>query len=120
MQNEKESSVFLVITGIIILGAFTLISMINIVNRNEYQLSTDVVEDIVYQDGKLVVTTKKSMTKVCIKETKTAPKDDSLCWKETNNREIITSIYENKTYHIWIKDIDNVINYYGEYNTNNE
>ena len=57
------------------------------------------------------------MVSVCVKQTKTEPSIDSDCWIDTINNKTSIAIYEYKTYHIWTKDINNVINYFGKFNT---
>ena len=114
---KKNNKTLLVIIGAIILGVFISISMINMVGTGEYYLSTDIVTDIDYVDGKLIVTARDDMTSVCVKQTKTEPTIDSLCWVDTIDSKSEISIYEYKTYYIWTKNQDNTISYYAKYNT---
>ena len=118
MDNKKKKT-FLVVIGAIILGIFMSISIINILSDDEYFLSTSVVEKIDYTDGKLIVKTRDDIKSVCIKQTKTTPGLDSLCWVDTINNVSTTSVYEYKTYYIWVKDNNNAITYYTKYNLNN-
>ena len=118
-MNNKKGNKTLVILGAIILGIFISTSMVNIAEKDEYYLSTDVVKSTNYVDGKLVVETNDYMTSVCVKQTKTEPDLDSLCWVDTIDNKASMSIYEYKTYHIWTKDANNVVSYYAKYNTNN-
>ena len=97
---------------------FMYVSFVNMERKSDYYLSTDIVQDIEFNDGKLVVTTRDDMKAVCAKQTKTEPEKDSLCWVNTIDSKSTISIYEYKTYHIWTKDSSGVINYYSEYNTN--
>ena len=86
----------------------------------EYQLSTDIIKNIDYVDGKLTLITRNDMVSVCVKQTKTNPSVDSLCWTNTIDSKAIISIYEYKTYYIWTKDANGVISYYNKYNVKNE
>ena len=118
-MNNKKKNTFLVITGAVILGVFIAVSMINIpfANSEEYMLSTDIVHSVDYSDGKIFISTRDSIVSVCIKPTKSEPSKDSLCWIEGDNNIYSTSIYENKTYYIWIKDDNSNVIYYSKYNT---
>ena len=118
-MDNRKSNRFLIILGAIILGIFISTSMVNIADRDNYYLSTDVVKNIEYVNGKLVVNTRSDMISVCVKETKTPPTIDSLCWSDTIDNKATMSIYEYKTYHIWTKDSNNEISYYNNYNTKN-
>ena len=85
--------------------------------RAEYQLSIDTIKDIDYVDGKLIVTSRNDGMSICVKQTKTSPSADSLCWIDTIDSKATISIYEYKTYYIWTKDSNDVISYYNTYNT---
>ena len=119
MNKGKENRTFFVIVGAIILGVFIAISMINMAGTGEYQLSTDIIKGIDYFDGKLIVTTRDDIVSVCVKQTKTSPSLDSLCWINTTDSKVTISIYKYKTYYIWTKDMNDVITYYNKYNTEN-
>ncbi len=119
MSNGKNRKTFFIVAGAIILGIFISISMINMSDTNEYFLSTNVVEKIDYSNGKLTVTTRDNTKSVCIKQTKSTPSIDSLCWVDTVNNLSTISIYEYKTYYIWVKDYDDIITYYAKYNVKN-
>ena len=120
MKNNRKSIIIFVIVGAVILGAFIAISMINMARPDEYYLSTDIIKSIDYKDGKLTVKTRNDVVAVCVKQTKSEPASDALCWEDTIDNQAIISIYEYKTYHIWTKDDNNVITYYNKYNTDNE
>ncbi len=119
MKKNKGSTLFLTISGAIIFGVFVAVSIINIVDIDSYQLSTDIIRDIDYIDGKLVVTARDDMVSVCDKQTKMEPVNDSLCWIDTVNNKAIISIYEYKTYYIWTKDLNGIISFYNKYNSKN-
>ena len=116
-NNSKDHKTFLVIVGAIILGVFVAISMINMGGFDKYQLSTNIIKGINYDDGKLTVKTRADIVSVCVKPTKTDPTLDSLCWVDTIDNRAIISIYEHKTYYIWVKEDNGIISYYNKYNT---
>ena len=117
MNSGRVNKTFFVIAGAIILGIFISISMINMAGTGEYELSTDIIKDIDYVDGKLVITTRNDMVSVCVKQTKTSPALDSVCWVDTIDNRATISIYEYRTYYIWTKDVNGVISYHNKYNT---
>ena len=116
MSNSKEKKTSLIIIGAIILGVFISISMINLSGIDKRYLSTNIIKEIDYSDGDLTITTRSDMIAVCVKETKSDPEIDSLCWEDTINGKTTISIYEYKTYYIWTKDKNGVISYYNKYN----
>lgn len=120
MKISKDRKTFFIIVGAVILGIFISISVINMTSLGEYYLSADIIKGLDYSDGKLVVTARSDMVSVCVKETKTDPAIDSLCWTDTIDSKATTTIYEYKTYYIWTKDANGVISYYNEYNTKND
>lgn len=115
-----KSRVLFVIIGAFILGVFMAISVINMSGVNNYQLSTNVVKRINYDDGKINIKTREDIASVCVKSTKTEPAVDSLCWIDTIDNETTISIYEYKTYYIWVKDGNGLVSYYNKYNTQND
>lgn len=117
-MKEKSNEIILIV-GAIILGVFIAISMINMSDGNKYYLSTNIVKGISYKDGKLTIKTGSDMKSVCVKQTKTEPSRDALCWVDTVDNEVNIAIYEYKTYHIWLKDKNDVVSYYAEYNAKN-
>ncbi len=116
MNNKKQSNTLLIIVGAVILGIFISISMINLSGMDEYELSTDYIKGLDYADGKLYITTINNIESVCVKETKSEPKLNSLCWIDLENSKASISIYEYRTYHIWTKDVNGTITYYNKYN----
>ena len=117
MNNGKGKSRLIVFLGAIIFGVFVSISFISMVDNDRYFLSTGVIEAINYNNGKLTVRTNNEVVSVCVKQTKSEPSLDSLCWTNTKDNVATISIYEYKTYHIWVKDNQNIITYYNKYNT---
>ena len=120
MNSSKDGKTFIVIISAIILGVFIAISMMNMADTDEYQLSTNIIKGIDYEDGKLVVMTRNDIASVCVKQTKTSPILDSLCWVNTIENKATVSVYEYKTYYIWTKDVNGVISYYNKYNVQND
>ena len=121
MKGKKIGDKYIVIASSIVLGVFIAVIFMNLhlANNEGTYYSSSIVEAINYESGKLSVTVKNENSAVCIKQTKTTPSNNSLCWTNTINRSVKMSIYEYKTYYVWIKDSNGVIKYYGKYNTNN-
>ena len=122
MKGKKIGDKYIVIASSIVLGVFIAVIFMNLhlANNEGTYYSSSIVEAINYESGKLSVTVKNENSAVCIKQTKTTPSNNSLCWTNTINRSVKMSIYEYKTYYVWIKDSNGVITYYGKYNTNND
>lgn len=112
-----KNNELIIVFGAIILGVFIAISLINMSEGDHYYLSTNVIKDIDYNNGKLNIVTRDDIKSICVKQTKTDPSIDALCWVDTVNDNVNISIYEYKTYYIWVKDNNNLISYYAKYNT---
>ena len=117
MSNGKEKSKLIVFLGAIVFGVLASISLISMAESDNYFLSTGVIKGINYNNGQLTVRTTDDITAVCVKQTKTEPSIDSLCWTDTKDSIATISVYEYKTYHVWVKDDQNIITYYNKYNT---
>lgn len=125
MKNNKDSGAFLILAGILILSVFTYISAKSMLPNNSSssffskdnnELNAN-IDDIKIRNKKLVINTSDDVY-VCVKQTKTKPNKNSLCWKKVENNEIEISIYIGKIYYIWIMDNENNISNYIQYNTN--
>lgn len=125
MKNNKDSGAFLILAGILILSVFTYISAKSMLPNNSSssffskdnnELKAN-IDDIKIRNKKLVINTSDDVY-VCVKQTKTKPNKNSLCWKKVENNEIEISIYIGKIYYIWIMDNENNISNYIQYNTN--
>ena len=126
MSNSETGNTFLILAGATILAVFTYISILNILpnnssdnfySKNDNELSV-IINDVKFEDGKINVITSESNVYVCVKQTKSIPKDNSMCWKKSKSNSTKISAYEGKTYFIWLKDENNTISDYMEYNTN--
>lgn len=125
-MNNKNNSTFLVIAGIIILGIFTYISTVNILpnNSSDSFFSKDdgemntIITGISLDNDKLIITTSNNDASICVKQTKSVPSSNSLCWKNTVNNHTTISVFIGKTYYIWLKDSENKTSNYIQYNTN--
>lgn len=117
-MDGKKNNKLMVLVGGAVLGIFLAVAVVNIPSANKENVynSLDVIEDIAYVDGKLNIILNSDNNEICIKQTKTTPSSSALCWALAVNSEVNTSIYENKTYYIWVKNNDK-ITYYGKYNT---
>ena len=125
MNNNMKGETFIITTGLIILIVFAYISTFNILSKNSsnsYFSKDDnkinaTIKEMNFSKGTLKLYTDNDIM-VCVKQTKSTPATSSLCWKEVKNGEVNFSIYEKKTYFIWLKDKDNHISESVEYNTN--
>ena len=118
----KNNNKIIIVLGIIILGIFAYVGLYNLqyASREESYYSTDIIKSVDYINNKLYITTNDDIISICVKQTKSTPSSDSLCWIDTINNQSSLAIYENKTYHIWAKDNQNTISYYAKYNTIND
>lgn len=125
MNNNMKGETFIIATGLIILIVFAYISTFNILSKNSsnsYFSKDDnkinaTIKEMNFSKGTLKLYTDNDIM-VCVKQTKSTPATSSLCWKEVKNGEVNFSIYEKKTYFIWLKDKDNHISESVKYNTN--
>lgn len=125
-MDNKNSSSSLILLGILILGIFTYISAINILPNNSSNsfFSKDngemntVITNVSLENDKLIITTNNNEALICVKQTKSEPSNNSLCWKNTVNNQITLRVFVGKTYYIWVKDNENKISNYIQYNTN--
>lgn len=126
MSNNETGNTFLILVGATILAVFTYISILNILpnnssdsyySKNDAELSV-IINDVKFENGKINVLTSESNVYVCVKQTKSLPKVNSICWKKAKNNSTEFSAFEGKTYFIWLKDENNTISDYMEYNTN--
>ena len=125
-MDNKNSSSSLILLGILILGIFTYISAINILPNNSSNsfFSKDngemntVITNVSLENDKLIITTNNNEALICVKQTKSEPSNNSLCCKNTVNNQITLRVFVGKTYYIWVKDNENKISNYIQYNTN--
>ena len=126
MSNNETGNTFLILAGATILAVFTYISILNILpnnssdsyySKNDAELSV-IINDVKFENGKINVLTSENNVYVCVKQTKSLPKVNSICWKKAKNNSTEFSAFEGKTYFIWLKDENNTISDYMEYNTN--
>ena len=118
MVDSKYGSSFLVIGGFVILGVFVYVSVLNILPNNSsgsYFSRDEVfnikVNEITYNEGKINVYVDDNKVSVCVKETKSVPKNNSICWKNVNNGYVSFSAFSNRKYYIWLKKDDNISQY---------
>ena len=125
MNNNMKGETFIITTGLIIVILFSYISTFSILSKNSsnsYFSKDDnkinaTIKEIEFSKGVLKLYTDNDVM-VCVKQTKSTPKTSSLCWKEVKNGDVNFSVYEGKTYFIWLKDKDNHISDSIKYNTN--
>ncbi len=113
-QNNNQTS-FIVFSGIVVLCIFTAVTIINILPRNNESDSYYVkveedmsakIESLDIENNKLKITMSGDTIEYCVKSTKSTPNDNALCWKKVDNNTAIISIYQNKKYYVWIKDVN--------------
>lgn len=125
-MSENKKTSYIIILGIFILGVFTYVAVLNIFNDNistnpffsktETNSNTK-IDKLEIINNKLVITTSEDTQNVCIKTTKTEPNPNSVCWIKVENNQVTTSIYNYKTYYIWLKDSNNNISEPTKYNS---
>ena len=102
MGNNNTTS-YIWILGVFILGVFTYISAINILPNNigsdSYYSKIDgemiaKIEDVLYVDKKLTIRTSGDAEYGCIKTTKTRPNENSSCWVKINDNSFSSSIFK--------------------------
>jgi len=119
MKSNKKTA-FIIVTGIIVLGFFSIVLAINLIpnyESNSYfvkvgdEMSAK-IESVNIEDGKLIITTSGDPIEYCVKSTRTAPTANALCWNAINNNTASISIFAHKKYYVWIKDEEgNISNY---------
>ena len=110
MKNKITSQI--IIMGVFVFGIFVYIATINLIdNRNSSKnfFSKDKtinakIEKYYVENNKLIVEVSGNAKSVCIKTTKSNPQTSSICWIDVKNNQVSTSIYDYKSYYIWIKD----------------
>ena len=120
MINNKT---YVIVLGGLVLVIFAYVSFVNILpnnSSNSYLSSDEVginasIDNIRYEQGRLIVNTLGNAKKGCIKSTRSKPESNSRCWIEVNNNSFSTSIFRYKKYYIWIMDSDGAVSNYYEY-----
>ena len=123
MDNSKLTS-YMIVLGICLLGVFGYVATYNMLSLNNSsnsffsKVSDNVdgkIDNIKFVNNELVINTVGEVSSVCVKSTKSRPGIDSICWKNVKDNKVVTSIYEYKSYYIWIKDANNNISDYYVY-----
>ena len=125
MKDTKTTS-YILILGMIVLGIFTYVAVSNIfgdnISSNQFFSKTNkevdaYIDNTQIIDDKLLITTGGDARELCIKTTKTKPSVNALCWTSVENNTVSLSVYNYKTYYIWLKDSNNKISDCVEYNS---
>ena len=128
MKNNNQTT-FILLSGILILGIFTYVSIKNILPKNDESDSYYVkveeemsakIESLNIENNKLKIVTSGDALEYCVKSTKSRPSENAICWKEIKNNNATISIYQNKKYYVWIKDTNGYISLPMSINTNDE
>lgn len=109
---KNNNSTFIIISGVIILSVFSLITAKNILpdNNNDKfyakpnEEMTSKIEKVEKENDKIVLTTIGSPNEYCLKTTKSTPESNSLCWNKIENNKIEVPYFKYKKYYVWIKD----------------
>ena len=124
-MNSSKNITFLILGGTFILGIFIYTSAINILPNNSsdsyFSINntgpTAIIENITFYNGNIMVSTDKNDVYICAKQTKTTPSIKSICWKKVIDNKVEIPVYEGKKYYIWLKDENNNISNYKEFNS---
>ena len=116
-MKKNNSTSFIIVAGIIVLGIFTSVAVFNLIPRNESSSYYVKVEDemsakieaLDIKNKKLIITTSGDALEYCVKSTKSTPQMNAICWKRIKNNEASISIYPFKKYYVWIKDESGLI-----------
>ncbi|MBR3162443.1 MAG: hypothetical protein IKF19_06920 [Bacilli bacterium] len=125
MVDNKKGDSFLIIVGFIILGVFVYVSVLNILPNNSsnsyFSKDNDFginISKIVYDKGEINVYVPDDNISICIKQTKSIPEVNSMCWKSINNGYVGISAFSDRKYYVWMKNnTNNNISDYIEYKT---
>lgn len=124
-MNSSKNITFLILGGAFILGIFIYTSAINILPNNSSSSyfsidnirPTATINNITFYDGNMMISTNENNVYICAKQTKTIPSVKSICWKKVIDNKVEIPVYEGKKYYIWLKDENNNISNYKEFNT---
>ena len=110
MKKKKldlDYTIFLIISGAVILGFFTAVVVLNILPnyQNNYGSLMDAkITNVTYNDGKITIETTGDAESFCIKSTKSRPNAQNICWQDIENNTATISVFPYKRYYVWIKD----------------
>lgn len=119
MKNNSKTT-FIVVAGLIILIIFVMVMSINLMpnyESNSYFVKVDnemtaKIESMNVSNGKLTIITSGNPIEYCVKQTRTTPSNNALCWNEITENVASISILSNKKYYVWIKDKNSDISNY--------
>lgn len=125
-MKKNDSGTFLILAGVLILCVFTYVSCINLLpnhSSNSFLSKDDdgltaSINDVNIRNSKIVINTTEDDVYICVKQTKSKPTKNSLCWKKVEDKTSEVSVYLGKTYYVWLMDKDGNISSYIKYNTN--
>ena len=121
-QNKITSQI--IIFGVVIICIFTYVATINLIDNNSsnkyYAKDKKIdgrIDNYYINDNKLVVEISGNIKDICIKTTRSIPDTNSICWNNVNDGRYSISIYDYKTYYIWIRDINGNVSESVKYNS---
>lgn len=120
---KNKLSVQIIIFGVVVLSIFTYVVTINLINNN----SSDIyyakdkkidgkIDNYYVNDNRLIVKTSGNIKSICIKTTRSVPEKNSICWNDVTNDTYSITVYDYKTYYIWIRDINGNVSDAAKYN----
>lgn len=125
-MKKNNTTSFIIVAGVIVLSVFAIVIAINLLpNResNSYYVKVGdemsaKIETVNIIDGKLIITTSGDPIEYCVKSTKSVPTINAICWNKVINNTASISIFQGKTYYVWIKDEQSNISNYLTVNSN--
>lgn len=110
-QNRFTSQI--IIFGIIVIGVFVYVATINLINGNSsnnfYASDKKVdgkIDNYYVSNNKLIVEVSGNIQSICVKTTRSIPENNSICWNDVVDSRYDISVFEYKSYYIWIRDVN--------------
>ena len=111
-MKENKGTTFIIIGGMIVLGLFVLVAVINLLpnyESNSYYVRVGdtmsaKIESVNIKNGTLILHTSGDPIEYCVKATRTSPSVNAVCWNKVENNSASISVFKNRKYYIWIKD----------------
>lgn len=110
-QNRFTSQI--IIFGVIVIGVFVYVATINLINGNSsnnfYASDKKVdgkIDNYYVSNNKLIVEVSGNIQSICVKTTRSIPENNSICWNDVVDSRYDISVFEYKSYYIWIRDVN--------------
>ena len=127
MKNEVKVSSIAIVLGVVVLLVLTAVLTINLLPNYESgsyyvkigdEMSAK-IEALDINNSKLNIITSGDAAYFCAKSTKSTPESNNLCWKKIENNQASISIFKDRKYYIWIRDVNGNVSSPMSINTNN-